>query len=224
MWVRFLSPSKGMLTGFAFGGCKSRRRFCGCLDCLNLVLFRVSLSSRGRYLVLEEGTLVHGYQRLKNNPSRVGMAVNGLRFVQKICLEGDDSENVFRLMLAYLQTVEESEQVPAFFPILFRAAILFSHGFEPNLSRCFFCGKKLENIAQPSFLFAQGTIACPGCDTRHEKSIRVRRDSLLFLSRLNASNPESWLKWSIEPDILRDSIQVVESFTDYHLGKQFNTK
>lgn len=223
LWVRFLSPSRGMLTGFAFGGCRSRRRFCGCLDSLNLVLFRVSPGSRGRYLVLEEGTLIHGYQRLKNNPSRVGMAVNGLRFVQKVCLEGDNSENVYKLMLAYLETVEDTENVPAFFPVLFRAAVLFSHGFEPNFSQCALCGKKLENIAHPSFLFAQGTIACPGCDHRGEKRIKVRRDSLIFLSRLNSSSPESWLKWSVHPDILQDSIQVVEAFTDYHLGNQYNT-
>ncbi|MCA1743041.1 MAG: recombination protein O N-terminal domain-containing protein, partial [Desulfovibrionales bacterium] len=50
LWVRFLSPSMGIMTGFAFGGCKSRRRFSGCLDTLNLVLFKASTGSRGQYL------------------------------------------------------------------------------------------------------------------------------------------------------------------------------
>ena len=39
LWVRYLSASHGVQTGFAFGGCKSRRRFCGCFDPLNPVLY-----------------------------------------------------------------------------------------------------------------------------------------------------------------------------------------
>ena len=35
MWVRFLARDKGLVTAFAFGGSRSRRRFTGCLDAFN---------------------------------------------------------------------------------------------------------------------------------------------------------------------------------------------
>ena len=56
-WVRFFSPTHGLLTGFAFGGRRSRKRFCGCLDHLSLVHFRVS-QGRQDYFCLQEGVAV----------------------------------------------------------------------------------------------------------------------------------------------------------------------
>ncbi|MFH1968727.1 MAG: recombination protein O N-terminal domain-containing protein, partial [Verrucomicrobiota bacterium] len=50
-WVRFFSPTHGLLTAFAFGGRRSRKRFCGCLDQLSQVHFRVS-QGRQEYLCL----------------------------------------------------------------------------------------------------------------------------------------------------------------------------
>lgn len=37
LWVRLLAPGQGLVTAFAFGGSKSRRRFTGCLDVFNLI-------------------------------------------------------------------------------------------------------------------------------------------------------------------------------------------
>ena len=37
LWVRLLAREKGLVTAFAFGGSRSRRRFTGCLDAFNLI-------------------------------------------------------------------------------------------------------------------------------------------------------------------------------------------
>ncbi|MFO7729018.1 MAG: DNA repair protein RecO [Desulfonatronovibrio sp.] len=217
LWVRFLSPSKGILTGFAFGGCKSRKRFSGCLDALNLVLFKVSSDRRNRYLVLEEGSLIRGYPSLKGDSSRLGMAVNSLRFAQKLCPEGDNSSGIYSLMLDYLETMENNFRVPSFFPLLFRARAVFSHGFQPALNNCCRCHRALQDIIRPGFLFTEGKITCAKCRRNDDLALGTQRDSLLFLNNLNSSHPNQWLEWAPQSIILQDCFQVVESFVQYHL-------
>jgi DNA repair protein RecO (recombination protein O) len=217
LWVRFLSPTKGILTGFAFGGCKSRKRFSGCLDVLNQVLFKVSSGSRNRYLVLEEGTLVHGYPQLKNDASKLGMAVNSIRFVQQICPPGYDSSGIYTLMMDYLETMENSPRIPSFFPLLFRARAAFSHGYQPCLDYCCRCRAPLDGIDRPGFLFSEGKIICKKCRQGQDRVIRTCRDSVLFLKNLNNSGPDQWKQWSPDSRLLQDCFQIVESFVEYHL-------
>ncbi len=217
LWVRFLSPSRGVLTGFAFGGCRSRKRFSGCLDVLNVVLFKVSTGKRNKYLVLEEGSLIHGYPELKKDPSRLGMAVNSLRFVQQICPEGDDSPGIYSLMLDYLEVMENNNEIPSFFPLLFRAKATFSHGYQPSLGSCCRCGLELSGISRPGFLFAEGRIICPECWQTGDRVVTTHRESLVFLKSLNASSPLQWISWSPDSTILQDCFQMVESFVEYHL-------
>lgn len=218
LWVRFLSPSKGVLTGFAFGGCKSRKRFSGCLDVLNLVLFKISPSKRNRYLVLEEGSLVNGYSELKNDHFRLGMAVNALRFVQHTCPEGDDCSGVYRLMLNYLDTLENNSSIPSFFPLLFRARASFSHGYQPCLDCCCRCSLELNKITRPGFLVAEGGIICAECRQGGDRVLRIQWESLDFLQKLNSSDPEEWAEWTPVQAVLQDCLELVDSFVDFHLG------
>ena len=75
-WVRFFSPTYGILTGFAFGGRRSRRRFGGCLDPLSLVRFRVSQNKRCEYYCLEEGVLLNRFSGLKKDLKKLKYAKN----------------------------------------------------------------------------------------------------------------------------------------------------
>ena len=218
LWVRFLSPSNGILTGFAFGGCRSRKRFSGCLDALNLVLFKISSGKRNNYLVLEEGSLINGYPELKKDSSRLGMALNSLRFVQQICPEGDDSSGIYSLMLDYLETMESNPGIPSFFPLLFRARASFNHGYQPSLDFCCRCGLELNKIAQPVFLYSEGKVACAKCRRDNDRVLKTHRESLIFLKALNSTCPIQWAGWTPDAIILQDCFQMVESLVEYHLG------
>ena len=60
LWLKLLCREHGLLTLFAFGGSRSRRRFCGCLDVLNSLQCRVRSSKDGRFLNLGGGGLAAG--------------------------------------------------------------------------------------------------------------------------------------------------------------------
>lgn len=82
MWVRLLTRKHGVVRAFAFGGSRSRRRFSGCLDVMNFLRVRAVTSGNGRFLNLEEGVLVEGPQRLRSDLTRLGMAMNCVRFLE----------------------------------------------------------------------------------------------------------------------------------------------
>ena len=70
LWLKLLCRGRGLLTLFAFGGSRSRRRFCGCLDVLNTLQCRVKTSGRENFLNLEEAVLLSGPQCLRGNWQR----------------------------------------------------------------------------------------------------------------------------------------------------------
>ena len=95
MWVRLLTRRQGVLTAFAFGGSRSRRRFCGCLDIGNSILCRVKSARAAGYLALQEASLLLGLRRLRTDGQRLGLAMNCLRFLELLEVQGEEAQGVF---------------------------------------------------------------------------------------------------------------------------------
>ncbi|MBT8763163.1 DNA repair protein RecO [Desulfohalobiaceae bacterium Ax17] len=218
LWVRLLSPSKGIITAFAFGGCKSRRRFCGCLDTLNQVLFRIRQHPRKKYYSLEEGTLINAFIRLKNRYSRLGMAVNCLRFLQHIHIYPEESSAIYSLLLDSLHILENGEEVSSFFPLLFKARLIFAQGYKPYLDYCASCKKDLMAINRPYFAFTEGKIYCPGCLKLATQAIETNFEAISFLNKLQQAGPKEWVVWNPPPQVRQNCAKLVDAFGQYHLG------
>jgi len=218
LWVRFFSPSRGMLTAFAFGGLKSRKRFCGCLDPMNHVLFKIKSNRTGNYLCLQEGSLVHTYPRLRRDPRRLGPAVNCLKFFEAVHVEPQGAGAAYDLLKDTLEVFEDRDHVSSLFPLLFRAGIAFGQGYAPRLDACFQCGKNITGSAAPYFLVEQGRVRCSSCEPGDGKGLKVSGRTLETLERVRTSPPKDWCTLRPEPEIGRQCFEVVENFVRYHLG------
>ncbi len=89
LWLKLFFRNRGLVTAFAFGGSRSRRRFCGCLDVLNTISCRVKSGRQGKYLTLEEGVLVRGPQKLRGEWTHFGMLMNCVRFLDALPMAYD---------------------------------------------------------------------------------------------------------------------------------------
>ena len=121
LWLKLLCRKRGLLTLFAFGGSRSRRRFCGCLDVLNTLQCRVRVSGRGNFLNLEEAALLSGPQRLRGNWQRMGLAANCLRFVEALGVNEEGAEESFALLQDLCRVLEEQDRLPALLPLFFNS-------------------------------------------------------------------------------------------------------
>lgn len=224
-WVRLLSPSKGLYTAFAFGGLKSRRRFVGCLDPLNLVLFTVGSDRRGAYLQLREGSLISGFPELRSENSLLGQAVNCIKFVEAIEPGPDDGRAVFELLVQVLEALTLERPGGDLFPLLFRARMAFEIGFHPDMRVCSVCGRSCENEAGVFFNVESGRIRCAACKSSEKPVDGLSRPisigALRMMDWIMTSTPSDWVGLGMSSDVRRQVYETVELFVAYHLDLQW---
>lgn len=219
LWVRYCSSSGGVRTAFAFGGARSVKRFCGCLDTLNQVIFRVRESRRGEYLNLMEGTLLKTYPRLRTDGSRLGPAVNCLKFFEAVCKDPGDFAESYALLLQVLDVLEERESVSELFPLLFRARLVFCQGLCPDLSTCSQCGKDIKSAGSDSiFMIEAGRTACPSCARASGRRVRLGARAVKLLDLVRTEPPADWHDLDPPPSVRRQCFDAVDSFMRFHLG------
>ena len=186
LWVRLLTRRHGIVTAFAFGGSRSRKRFCGCLDLFNELQISTKTTRNGMYLSLQEGILVRGPQRLRSDWNRVGMLMNCIRFVEALGVSPDTSGEAFALVKETLALLEEAERVQDLLPVLFRLRLASQQGYAPALRACARCGKTLFDPA--GFSVAEGTVLCPDCLGRRENIVVISGKALTFCAEFRKNH------------------------------------
>ena len=220
LWVRLLTHKHGIITAFAFGGSRSRRRFSGCLDTYNYIAARVASSKNGQFLNLQESTLLEQFQTLRINFKRQGMAANCIRFVEALGVSPEDSEKIFLLTKSMLSLLNGIEAEIPMLPILFRLRIAAEQGYllEPNV--CAKCGKKLENNSL--FLVSEGYFTCAGCKPLGAMGLRASRETLDILDNIQEYSPEYWAFENVDMATFRELCRIIDAHILYHVGLEWN--
>ncbi len=216
LWVRLLTPQHGILTTFAFGGRKSRRRFCGCLDPLNEILAHIKSNRAGSYLTLTEGSLLHAPRRLREDQPRLGMAVNCLKFVDALPIGGEASPAAFSLLQETLLALEAEPRAPACFPVFFRGRLAFDLGFVPCLDSCCVCGRR---HGPWWFQVEEGRLFCPDCRKAGPGlDLHLGTEALRTLEFIRSAAPGEWTRSEFCGQGLREGLRAVDSFVRFHVG------
>lgn len=228
LWVRFLSPRRGILSAFAFGGSRSRRRFTGCLDIFNEVLFSIKTTRNGLYNALQEGMLLRAPVRLRTDWQRLGMAANCAKFIEAFGIAPDGSEKAHSSMCDVLALLEEESAPPVNLPVFFRARIAFDQGYAMDLARCAACSAPLESASHAGFMVSEGRFYCTECARRagSEKFLFVSHETLDALAHVQEYSPLRWREGILEdlaPAVHRDCARVVEAFIEHHVGLRWNS-
>ncbi len=219
MWLRLLSRKRGLVTVFAFGGSRSRHRFCGCLDVLNTLSCRIKSSRNGQFLSMEEGVLVHGPQNLRTNWARLGMLMNCIRFLEVIGITQDSTQFAYDLMQEMFAFFEKEEQPHTLYPVLFRLRMACEQGFAPALNVCNSCAKELadENVI---FYMDEGTARCMNCagGVHTAYTLRLPANTLKAMHRVGQKSPLDWNVNSLSFDERQACFKAIDGFVQYHLG------
>lgn len=218
LWVRFLTPRRGVISVFAFGGSRSRRRFCGCLDLFNMVTATIKGTRGGTYLSLQEATLLRGTQRLRRDWKRCGMATNCLRFIEALGAGQENAPEAFSLGLDMLELLEQEEYVPPLFPVLFRARYAFAQGYAPRLECCAGCGKPAYGSADMRFLVREGVLYCAECSAPAGAFVSVSLETLDALRFVQEHSPLLWSTLELSSLAQRECSRAVDGFIQYHIG------
>lgn len=227
LWVRFLSPKKGILSAFAFGGSRSRRRFAGCLDIFNEVIFSVQTTRNGLYSALREGVLVRAPVRLRADWQRLGIAANCAKFLEAFGISPDGSEKTYAFLRDMLDLLEEESAPPANLPAFFRARVAFDQGYAMNLVQCATCSVPLADSPRIGFQVNEGTFHCMNCVSRMGagKFLLVGHETLDALAHVQEYSPLRWrggMLRELAPSGHRDCMRVVDAFIERHVGLRWS--
>jgi DNA repair protein RecO (recombination protein O) len=228
LWVRLLSPSRGVLSAFAFGGSKSRRRFCGCLDMFNEVHFHIR-ETPDSYLTLQEGLLLKGPDKLRRDRSRLGVAVNCARFVESFCKGPDGADKTHALFAELLNALESNAPLSPFLPMFFRARLAFEQGYALNAHFCSLCGASLlngnvegEENPAPAALAADGPgLLCRRCASGISSGARrfpLGQGGLKILRMLTETPVSAWPAGPDDENGQKECVRATEAFLRYHLA------
>ena len=222
VWVRMLTPTRGVFNAFAFGGSRSRRRFVGCLDPLSHVLFTIGTNRTGTYTVLNEGSLLHNFPTIRKESSRMGLAVNCMKFIEAVEVEPSDGGAAYTLLLETLTMLEEGGGSADFVPWFFRAKYAFVMGYDPDFLVCGSCGKAVGSEKGYQFGVERGQVVCPTCLSGGKPLEGLARPisagALRAMDWIQHSTPADWATVSMDMDIRRQCSQLVELFVAFHLG------
>ncbi|SBV93369.1 DNA repair protein RecO [uncultured delta proteobacterium] len=227
LWVRFLSPKRGLMSAFAFGGSRSRRRFSGCLDLFNEVLFSVKTTRNGLYNALQEGVLIRAPRKLRDDWRRLGIAVNCAKFVEAFGIAPDSAEKAHAALSHTLEFLEGDTGPLPSFPVLFRAKIAFEQGYALDLVRCSRCGTALADFSHAGFSVREGGFSCASCMRRERegKFLFVGHETLDALAHVQEYSPLHWSEGAMEslsPRGQRDFAQIVDAFIEHHVGLRWH--
>lgn len=216
VWLRLLTGQRGLVTVFAFGGSRSRRRFCGCLDLLNSLRCRVKHTANGRYFSLQEAVLLQGPRRLRTATSSFGVMINAARFLETLGVTRDSSPSAFRLMQSLLAWLEAQEgEPPSLLPLFVRWRLVSDQGFAPVLERCGVCGRVLEGTA--FFRVEEGNARCFDCN-RQRLGLAVPPRVRETLIRVQRQEPAAWGAAAFSLEERRCCATLIDAFVQYHVG------
>ena len=168
VWLRVLFREHGVLMVSAFGGLKSKRRFVGCLDVMNVLECRVK--ERKGFHDLVEAVLLGGPGALRKKPKAQGLAMNFLKLVDSAGFTKDLSPEMLRLLEESLELLKADGDVPdapnvtantAALSLFFRLKFMGLLGYASDFLSCGLCSKPL--FARSFFSVEEGALLCSAC-------------------------------------------------------------
>lgn len=216
--MRLLSASRGVFNAFAFGGSKSRRRFSGCLDLFNEVIFYVKSDKQGEYLTLQEGLLVKGPSRLRSDWKRMGVAVNCAHFLESFQITADGASEAHALFSALLNTLEEAEEIPQLMPIFFRARLAATQGYALEPDFCAICGKARPLWQEAVLPVNSSGLMCRDCAPCGGQRFVLGPQPLGVLTHVLEKPLEQWQLQSFSPEAQNQCARAIDGFLQFATG------
>ena len=220
LWVRLLTVEHGMITAFAFGGSRSRRRFTGCLDTFNLIRVSIHTTRNGTYNIMREASLLEGPKRLRQDWHRQGYAANCIRFVEALGVPPDSSQASFTLLRGMLSLIENHESAPVAVPLLFRFRMATDQGYVPDLRFCAVCGNPLAGL-NAVFIVPRGQCLCLTCSANIPFGMDIDAEALDVLTKVQEYSPELWVGFELSAEAWRQCARVIDNFVRYHLDLEW---
>ncbi len=220
--VTFLAPDRGKFTSIAKSARKSVKRFSGLLEPFT-GLQVVCTAGRGKLFILKEAALRRSLGSIRSNVLKTAYAGYWVELVDGWLEEGQPQTALFHLLGWVLDALEKEASNGSRLSVLFQMRLMALSGFSPNLCRCACCRTPVDGMPGMTIGFdlAKGGVVCARCgaDTLDRRMVLSKGTAkqLHWLKTMPFARAEC-LRFTARS--LAESLQFLETFVPYHLGKQ----
>lgn len=219
--VTFLAPDRGKFSSIAKSARKSIKRFAGLLEPFT-GLRVVCAAGRGKLLILKEAAMRRPLGCIRCDFLKTAYASYWVELVDGWLEEGERQADLFHLLQWALDALDAGEMPVAHLSVLFQMRLMTLSGFSPNLLRCARC--KIEMASMPGirvgFDLAKGGLLCENCGSGPGNGrITLSKGAVKQLRWLENVTPECAGRIRFTSQSLRESLDFLEAFVPYHLGK-----
>jgi DNA repair protein RecO (recombination protein O) len=217
--VTFYTSGFGKLRGIAKGARRSRKRFANALEPFSCSKILFSRRGPESLALIENSDVICHFPAIRADLEKTLNASYLIDLMDQFTLEDKKSEDLFRLLLQFLQLLET---VPARETLLrfFEIRLLKLSGYDPFLDHCLICKTPLDKETAYRFNAADGGLTCLNCRPEGPDAISVSLGTIrtLLMGRDLAIDRLGNLLLSSQSSV--ESRHLLAHFIRHILGKE----
>ncbi len=220
--VTFFSADFGKIRGIAKGARRSRKRFVNALENFSCGQLMFSRRSREGLALIEACDVRNHFPGIREDIEKTLTASYFIELVDAFTLEGKQSEELFRLLYAFLDFLNVRSASEGIVRI-FELRLLKLLGYDPVLDRCMGCKTLLAEMDRIFFDPVEGGIRCRKCGLRGRDvySMMPGTVKLLVLGKNIETGRLHQLVFS--ETALQESRNALNAFIQHILGKEMKS-
>ncbi len=218
--VHLYTEDLGRVSAIAKGARRSRKRFPGTLEILNVLQVRLVVSPRSSLMRLEEARVLQPFERFTNRLGRYAVACQLGELLKRFTGEHEPSPELFAFSLGVLDVVAE-EEPDRLLALLVLAKTLARLGYRPQFAACARCGMPLARGTQVAFVPREGGVVCRRCGVEEEPRVPARL--MLALEQGLRSPLRERGRLGLGREDVRRAERLLERFFRFHLASELRS-
>ncbi len=217
--VSFYTKSYGRIRGVAKGAKRSQRRFGGALEPFthNEVRF---FEKEGRGLVrLEECRIIHTFPGLLKEIKKIAYGNYLLELVNTLTPERETHEEVFTLLLYFLNILNEQPVREALLRI-FEIRLTTLLGYQPHVMGCINCGSSYRLSETYRFSVKKGGLLCTACHQHNDAFPELSHGTIKIFQQAQRVDLEKVTRTHYSAASHAEGKLILSRFLEYHLGRK----
>lgn len=218
----FLSARYGKVSGVSRRARKLTSPFAGRLEPLSEVDLVYFLREGKTLARVNHVDLIHSFQALREDLSRLGPALKMSELMDRFTREGEATPLLYGLLARSLRALEgEVDGIALLVPFVLN--LLALTGYEPQLGQCVHCSKTLPGDA-PSFSPLLGGILCSGCAPLAPDRLEISPPVLAALRCGLRAEPGSPVGLPGPSAAVQSCLEVLERYIQTRMGRAISLR
>lgn len=165
--------------------------------------------------------LKENFSRIRQSIALITSASVVAELLDAVMPAEDKNENIFHLAVATLNELATTSN-PDKILMVFKIKLLALSGFKPHLDSCVSCQAPVN--ASPKFSISLGGLVCPKCNSKDQSARSIFRGTVATIVHIEKNDFKNNLTLGMNPQIKRELDLVLNSFLNFHLGKELKSQ